>query len=49
MHELYAYARLRIYLTMRITKKENTEINYESKSETNYCKMGNYATSEKRN
>ena len=49
MHELYAYAGLQIYLTMRITMKENIEINYERKSETNYCKTGNYATSEKSN
>ena len=49
MHELYAYAGLRIYLNMRITTKENTEINYESKSETNYCKTRNYSTSEKIN
>ena len=49
MHELYAYAVLRIYLTMQITTKTNTEINYESKYEINYYKTGNYATSEKRN
>ena len=49
MHELYAYVGMRIYLTMRLTTKENTEINYESKSKTNYCKTGNYATSEKSN
>ena len=49
MHELYAYAGLQIYLTMRITMKSNTEINYESKSKTNYCKTGNYATSKKSN
>ena len=36
MHELYAYAWMRIYLTTRLTMKANTEINYESKSETNY-------------
>ena len=34
MHELYAYARLRIYLTIRLTTKANTEINYEIKYET---------------
>ena len=34
MHELYAYAGMRIYLTMWLTTKENTEINYESKYET---------------
>ena len=49
MHELYAYVGMRIYLTMQITTKENTEINYEIKYETNYCKIGNYATSEKSN
>ena len=49
MHKLYAYARLQIYLTMRITTKKNTEINYESKYEINYYKTGNYAISEKRN
>ena len=49
MHELYAYAGMIIYLTMRLTMKENTEINYEIKYETNYCKTGNYATSEKSN
>ena len=49
MHELYAYAVMRIYLTMRLTTKANTEINYESKYEINYYKTGNYATSEKSN
>ena len=49
MYELYAYAGLQIYLTMRITTITNTEINYESKYETNYCKIGNYATNEKSN
>ena len=47
MHELYAYAGLRIYLTMQITMKSNNEINYESKSKTNYCKTENYATTQK--
>ena len=46
---LYAYAGMRIYLTMRLTTKENTEINYESKYETNYYRTRNYATSEKSN
>ena len=49
MHELYAYAGMRIYLTMRLTMKENTEINYESKYEINYYKTRNYATSENNN
>ena len=49
MHELYAYAGMRIYLTMRLTTKANTEINYERKYEINYNKTGNYATSEKSN
>ena len=49
MHELYAYAGMRIYLTMRLTTKANNEINYENKFETNYCKTRNYATSEKSN
>ena len=47
MHELYAYAGMRIYLTMRLTMKENTKINYESKYEINYYRTGNYATSKK--
>ena len=46
MHELYAYAGMRIYLTTQLTTKENTEINYESKYETSFCKTGNYASSE---
>ena len=46
MHELYAYAGMRIYLTMRLTTKANTKINYESKSKTDYYKTGNDATSE---
>ena len=41
MNELYAYAWMRIYLTMRLTMKANTEINY--------YKTENYAISEKRN
>ena len=41
MHELYAYARMRIYLTMGLTMKENTEINY--------YKTRNYTASEKIN
>ena len=45
MHELYACAGMRIYVPMRLIMKENTEINYESKFETNYCKIRNYATS----
>ena len=49
MHELYAYAGMRIYLTMWLTTKENIEINYESKYEINYYKIGNYATSEQSN
>ena len=49
MHELYAYAGMRIYLTMKLTTKSNTEINYKRKSEANYCKTRNYATNEKRN
>ena len=49
MHELYAYAGMRIYLTMRLTTKAKSGINYENKSETNYCKTGNYAISEKNN
>ena len=49
MHELYAYAGMRIYLIMQLTTKENTEINYERKSKTNYCKTGNYARSENNN
>ena len=36
-------------LTIRLTMKANTEINYESKYEINYYKTGNYAISEKRN
>ena len=31
-------------LTLRLTMKENTEINYESKYGINYYKTGNYAT-----
>ena len=38
MHGIYAYAGMRIYLTMRLTTKANTEITYERKFETNYCK-----------
>ena len=49
MHELYAYAGMRIYLTMRLTTQENTKINYERKSKTNYCKTRNYATSDNNN
>ena len=49
MHELYAYAGMRIYLTMQLTTKENIEINYESKYEINHYKIGNYTASEKRN
>ena len=49
MHELYAYAGLRIYLTMQITMKANTEFNYKNKSEINYCTRINYATSENSN
>ena len=49
MRELYAYAGMRTYLTTRLTTKANTKINYERKSETNYCKTGNYATSENNN
>ena len=49
MHELYAYAGMKIYLTMWLTMKENTEISYESKSKTTYCKTRNYATSETNN
>ena len=49
MHELYAYTGLQVYLTMQIITKENTEINYEKKSENSYCKTINYATSEKSN
>ena len=49
MHELYAYLGMRIYLTMWLTTKENTKINYESKYEINYYKTGNYAISEKMN
>ena len=30
MHELYAYAGTRIYLTMWLPTKANTEINYEA-------------------
>ena len=41
MHELYAYVGMRIYSTMRLTTKANTEINY--------YKTGNYTASEKRN
>ena len=44
MYELYAYAGMIIYLTMQSTMKANIEINYKSKSETNYCKTRNYAT-----
>ena len=36
-------------LTIRLTMKANTEINYESKYEINYYKTRNYAISEKRN
>ena len=39
MHELYAYAGMRI----------NHTINYESKYEINYYKTGNYAISENMN
>ena len=49
MHELYAYAGMRIYLTMQSTTKTYTEINYGRIYETNYCKIGNYATNEKSN
>ena len=49
MHEIYAYAGMRIYLTMKLTTKANTEINYESKYEANFCKTGNYCTSENNN
>ena len=49
MHELYAYAGMRIYLTMWLITKANTEINYESKYEINYNKTKNYATGEKSN
>ena len=49
MHELYAYARMRIYLTMLLTTKANTKINYESKYEINHYKIGNYTASEKSN
>ena len=45
MHELDAYAGMRIYLTMWA----NTKINYERKYEINYYKIGNYATSENNN
>ena len=48
MHELYAYVGMRIYF-MWLTAKANTEINYEIKSETNYCKTWNYARSENNN
>ena len=47
MHELDGYAGMRICLTMWLTTKANTEINYESKYEINYYKTGNYATSKK--
>ena len=36
-------------LTTWLTMKANTEINYESKYEINYYKIGNYATRDKRN
>ena len=36
-------------LTIQLTMKANTEINYESKYEINYYKTGNYATSENSN
>ena len=49
MHELYAYAGMRIYLTMQLTTKANIEINYKGKSETNYSKTWNYATNENNN
>ena len=49
MHKLYAYAGMRIYLTMRLTAKASTEINYESKGEINHYKTGNYTASEKSN
>ena len=49
MHELYAYAGMRIYLTMRLTTKANTKINYESKYEINYYRKENYIASQKRN
>ena len=49
MHELYAYAGMRIYLTIRLTMKENTEINYESKYEINHYKTRNYTASENSN
>ena len=45
MHELYAYAGMRIYLTMCLITKANTEINYEIKYEINYNKIKNYAIS----
>ena len=47
MHELYAYAGMRIYLTMWLTTKANTDINYERKYEINYYKTRNYAISKK--
>ena len=49
MHELYVYEGMRIYLTMRLTTKANTEINYESKYEINHYKTGNYTASENNN
>ena len=49
MHELDAYAGMRICLSMWLTTKGNTEINYEIKYETNYCKTRNYATNENSN
>ena len=49
MHGLYAYAGMRIYLTMRLTTKQNTEINYKNKYEINYYETGNYTTNEKSN
>ena len=36
-------------LTIRLTMKANTEINYKRKYEINYYKIGNYSISENRN
>ena len=36
-------------LTIRLTMKSNTKINYEGKYEINYYKTVNYAISEKMN
>ena len=49
-HECMNYMLMQgLELTIRLTMKENIEINYESKYEINYYKEENYAISEKMN